>query len=128
MRVRLTNIRLVVTGGRDFEEEAMVWDALDYIHDTRVIACLIAGRARGADTLAEHWALSRGVPVIAKPADWKQHGRRAGPLRNIEMLNENPDACIAFPGGSGTTHMIRICEQAGKPVWEPYPKYVYRKR
>jgi hypothetical protein len=37
--------------------------ALDRLHAEHHFTLLIAGRARGADTLASEWATARGVPT-----------------------------------------------------------------
>jgi hypothetical protein len=59
-------------------------------------------------------------------ADWKRYGPAAGPLRNAEMLHEyQPDGVIAFPGGKGTTDMIKKARQAGIKVWEPFAQHSY---
>ncbi len=82
---------------------------------------IIEGGALGADRLARVWAESRSVPHVTYPADWKQHGKAAGRLRNRQMLRDGkPDAVIAFPGGAGTHDMITIAEAAGLPVWQPF--------
>lgn len=116
------NLRLLVCGGRDYNDRDKVFEVLDLIHRVRTIAEIISGAARGADSLAAEWARSRGVKLTEKPADWKKHGRRAGPLRNLEMLDENPDGVVAFPGGKGTQHMIEISKKKGVPVWQPLSK------
>ena len=55
-----------------------------------------------------------------RPADWKQYGRGAGPIRNREMLQySEPDIVVAFPGGAGTADMIRAARTAGYPVVQP---------
>jgi hypothetical protein len=52
-------------------------------------------------------------------ADWDTHGRKAGILRNIQMLEEGkPDCAVQFPGGRGTAHMRSILDKAGIPVYE----------
>lgn len=80
---------------------------------------IIHGGARGADSLAAYWAAHSGVPFETYQADWKQHGRGAGPIRNKRMLSEGkPDLVVAFPGGSGTAHMVRIAREAGVKVME----------
>jgi hypothetical protein len=78
---------------------------------------LLCGMARGADSLAYHYAGSHGVPVEKFPADWKRYGKRAGMLRNMQMLTEGkPDLVIAFPGGTGTAMMCTIAVKAGVQV------------
>ena len=54
------------------------------------------------------------------PAQWDVYGRRAGPIRNQEMIDEGkPDGVVAFPGGKGTADMVRRAEAAGLKVWFP---------
>jgi hypothetical protein len=66
--------------------------------------------------LAGKWAESQGVTVEAYPADWKKHGRAAGPIRNQRMLDENPDILVAFPGGKGTADMVARARKASLTV------------
>jgi YspA, cpYpsA-related SLOG family len=109
-------LRVVVTGGRDFDGRVTVFEALDQVHESTPIVLLIHGAAAGADALASEWAESRGVPAEAYPADWSQYGRAAGPVRNAHMLARRPDLLIAFPGGRGTADMVRRAKAAGVAV------------
>jgi len=78
---------------------------------------VLSGGATGADTLALEWAIENGVFFIAQPADWKRHGRAAGPIRNQAMLDtHHPDWALEFPGGRGTADMRRRCLRAGVEV------------
>lgn len=107
---------MLVCGGRDFADEALLFAELDAIPRVDVV---ISGCARGADTLGERWAEARGKSIERFPADWDLHGRAAGPIRNQLMLDEGkPDLVVAFPGGRGTAHMVRIATQAGIRVRE----------
>lgn len=112
-------VRLIVCGGREFSDGAFVYRILDYIHSTRVIAEIIQGGAKGADALAKAWAHARGIPCTEVPADWDRHGKRAGPLRNRQMLELRPDGVVAFDGGRGTADMIRQATGVGVPVYRP---------
>ncbi len=52
-------------------------------------------------------------------ADWHEHGRAAGPIRNARMIAEGrPDLVIAFPGGRGTADMVSRARKAGIEVRE----------
>jgi len=98
-------MKVLVCGGRSFDDRALVEQTLDAIEVTQIIE----GGARGADKLAREWAESRGVPVRTFKPDWKRFGRGAGPKRNQQMLDEGkPDLVVAFPGGSGTENMMRL--------------------
>ena len=86
---------------------------------------LVHGAANGADTLAAR-AGERIVGndrVRAYPADWDAFGRKAGPLRNEQMLKEEPtvDIVWAFLNGdnttTGTKDMINRSIALGKTVY-----------
>lgn len=110
-------MKVLVCGGRDFNDAARVHFVLDHYHaEATGFTLVIHGAARGADSLAGQWAILRDVAQRAFPADWNRHGRSAGHKRNAQMLVEGkPDLVIAFPGGRGTADMIRQARAAG--VW-----------
>jgi len=108
-------LRVLVCGGRDFNNAAMLARAMAALPSKPSV--VIHGAARGADTLAGQWAKEAGVPVEVYPAEWAAHGRKAGALRNAEMLAKGkPDFVLAMPGGSGTAHMVSIARLAGVPT------------
>jgi hypothetical protein len=119
-------MKVLICGGRDMDRiDAWNWlernlyaeiaDATGVYSPT--IDRVIHGGARGADDGADDWARSEHVPVVACPADWKKHGKAAGPIRNRMMLEvHRPDVVVALPGGRGTANMIMLAEGAGVPV------------
>ena len=112
-------MRVLVCGGRDYADRERLHAELDRLHQERRFSYLIAGGARGADTLAEQWAKARGLPHETYRADWTGLGRKAGPIRNQRMLDEGrPHLVVAFPGGRGTAHMVGIAQAAGVEVIE----------
>lgn len=114
-------MKVLVCGGRDYGsvvgERGKVFAVLNELHYTKPITMLIHGGARGADTVAGHWAESRRVACLTVWADWSL-GRIAGTLRNAKMLTWEPDLVVAFPGGNGTAHMVRIAREGGFEVIE----------
>ena len=81
-------------------------------------AIMIHGACKGADSLAGYVANRLGFKNIQEyPADWKQFGKAAGPIRNREMLKQNPDLVLAFhkhiEDSKGTKYMLAIAEKAG---------------
>lgn len=105
--------RIIVTGGRDYTDEATVKRVLDAVNP----ADIAQGGAGGADLLAAMWAVVTGTPLVSYRADWESYGRSAGPIRNQEMLADfKPDLVVAFPGGRGTAHMVKIAHAAGVPI------------
>lgn len=92
--------RLLITGSRD-------WTNRDVAHDAIARAwtewgcpsdaILVSGGARGADKLCEEiWRDFLGYDVERHPADWKMYGKRAGFVRNREMVDLGADLCLAF--------------------------------
>lgn len=81
-------------------------------------ATVMHGGAPGADRTAAWLAEDFGFTVEEHPADWKTHGKRAGIIRNLEMLDQNPDLVIAFWDGEsrGTAHTISAAKERGIPV------------
>jgi hypothetical protein len=58
------------------------------------------------------------LKTLSIPADWKTHGRSAGPKRNLMMLDMKPDLVLAFWDGKspGTKHLIENARKRGIPV------------
>lgn len=114
-------MKVLVCGGRSFFNWPFVRDSLDDFHLCAApITCVVQGGAAGADRLAKHWAEIRKIECLEYPANWDIHFRRAGYIRNREMLEKNPDVeqIIAFPGGEGTQMMKQIARERGLPVIE----------
>ena len=108
-------MKILVTGGRDFNNKALLFDTLDKLRAESPITLLIHGASRGADSLASEWAKEHGVAENGEKPNWKL-GHGAGLIRNKEMLAQNPDLVVAFPGGSGTADMVRKAQAAGRKV------------
>lgn len=120
-------MKLLVTGGRDFNDVEYIVSKLSEFHSICPISKVVAGGARGVDTIAVEWAALMDIPFIVYEAQWSTLGRKAGPLRNIEMLEkERPDLVMAFPGGVGTSHMVDISHRAKVEVIQ-YLKISFRK-
>lgn len=101
-------MRLCICGGRNYLNRVKVYEVLDYAYHRKPFT-LISGGATGADMLGIQWAKARGAHCEVYPAKWKTHGRAAGPIRNLEMIKSGIDVLIAFPGGTGTEHMVSSC-------------------
>lgn len=119
----MSDFRIIITGGRKRESEddygtmEDILDRLDYdgLHAPHMVI-IQGGCPDGADLLARRVAAEFGMPVETFPADWKKHGRAAGPIRNQEMADAGADLCLAFPSAgrsTGTWDMIRRACAAG---------------
>lgn len=115
-------MRLLITGGRNWDDLITMWSFLDDLHREMKIDVLIHGDARGADRMAGEWAETRGVPVEKYPAQWNKYGRAAGVIRNQQMLDEgNLDHVAVFhknlSESKGTKDMVNRCSKLNLPTF-----------
>jgi len=114
--------RILITGSRDWTDSEVIHDALhSYMASVDFApAVLVSGSCpTGADRLAEKIWTFFGVGEIERhPADWNTYGKRAGFLRNAEMVNLGADVCLAFikDGSRGASHTAALAEKAGIPT------------
>lgn len=111
-------MRVLICGGRDFSDTALLYRTLDDLLRREGVDCVIEGDARGADRIAGYWAKKNRIDLRLFPADWSL-GKKAGPVRNQQMLDEGrPDLVLAFPtpNSRGTWDMVRRAEAAGVEV------------
>lgn len=132
-------VRVLVTGDRDFRDRAAVARMLDHAADLYPEArardfLLIHGDCRryaegrfdpnrSADQLAAQEARRRGWAVLPYPADYGLYGPALAPkIRNQEMVDGDgrpdmvPHLCLSLPGGRGTGHCTSLARKAGITV------------
>lgn len=107
-------MKLLICGSREFADYDLLSRKMDeYLSSADLNKIeIVAGGARGADTLAEQYARERGIKFTSFPAKWDVYGRSAGFIRNGEMAEycKGPgNTCISFWNGesSGTKHMMQ---------------------
>lgn len=120
-------VRVLVFGGRTFNDRRAVFEKLDGIHSVTPIGLIIHGACPNrkdsagttiwsADMLAEEWAKSREVPYVGWPAKWRtgRLGKGEGHARNEVMhVKTRPTLGCGFPGGPGSADMRSRLERAG---------------
>lgn len=123
----MTATRILITGSRNWTDRQSIYEALDlcywsHLEDELVV---VHGDARGADSIAGHWArlmhlVDTSVSEEWHPADWEQHGKAAGHIRNHHMVGLGADLCLAFPLGEsrGTRGCMAAARKAGIRVKE----------
>jgi hypothetical protein len=112
---------VIVAGSRSFSNYALLEEKLNAIlsrwesEGEKII--IMDGGARGADLLAQKYAVLEGYGTITMRADWNKHGKSAGMRRN-EAMAERADAVVAFWDGSsrGTAHMIELAKSRNLPT------------
>lgn len=120
---------VIMTGSREWADRDAIVTGLSW-------ACSVAGdvrlelhhgAAQGADTFAaklwQRWHRAWPewfAPPVAHPADWRTHGKAAGPIRNSELVAVQPKplACAVFalPGSIGTPDCAGKARNAGIPT------------
>lgn len=118
-------MKLLVCGSRTFTDTHLpIMEAAlqpyAYIGSEHDVT-LLHGDARGADRASEQVAKKWGWTVKRFPAEWDRLGRRAGLVRNLQMLSEldpKTDRVIAFwdRTSMGTAHTIEAARQLKIPV------------
>lgn len=115
--------RVLITGSRKFQSKAVIESALKIVclYDGFENCRLVHGAAKGADSLSANVAKKLGIGDIqAYPADWDRHGKKAGYVRNAEMVALGHDVCLAFFSpdheNRGTQMCANLAEKAGITV------------
>ena len=115
--------KLIVAGGRDFRNFSSAGEILRSVLSKRTPneVCIVSGGARGADMFGEMFAKSTGCDLKVFPADWSTYGKRAGMIRNEEMI-KFADATILFWDGEsrGTANMMSLTLDYNKPLFVVY--------
>ncbi|MGX1786886.1 DUF2493 domain-containing protein [Bosea sp. NPDC055332] len=129
-------MRILVCGGRNYADRAALYATLDKIVPRTPedeygnwlpagVTIIHGACPTGADHMADEYAVVNWCAFEEYPADWRKHGRAAGPIRNQQMLDEGkPDVVVAAPGGKGTADMVRRANAANIPVIE-VPAHVH---
>jgi hypothetical protein len=110
-------VKVIVTGSRDFDDEACVRAKLDDIQPTVLI---VGDCPTGADLFARRWWIGQAhVEIKVYKADWEALGKAAGPWRNRVMVQANRDADLGlafFKRGAknrGTAGCVALMREAG---------------
>lgn len=89
----MKNLKLLICGSRDFDDinvltvkcdEIIVECGYDFKEDKIEI---VSGTARGSDRNGERYGAINGFEVKRFEADWDTYGRKAGMIRNGQMVD-----------------------------------------
>lgn len=116
-------MRVLVTGSRDWKDSDVIESDLRNltIDNGRENLTLVSGACpTGADYIAEVIAKHLGWRIERHPADWDKYGKRAGFLRNKEMVDLGAEVCLAYirNDSKGATMTKKLAEEAGIKIWE----------
>ena len=110
--------RLLVCGSRNYPNKEKVHAYLTIMRGTHSDLLIITGMANGPDIWAYWFAQRYGIPCECYPAKWNEHGKRAGYVRNKEMIESKPNFVAAFWDGksNGTKHTIDLAQKYHIPI------------
>lgn len=110
-------MKIAIVGSRSFNDYDLMKQVIDNYKESNNVffSAVVSGGARGADSLGERYANENGLEKIIFKADWAKFGKRAGFLRNVDII-KNCDICFAFWDGEshGTKHDIDLCKEYNK--------------
>lgn len=109
-------------GDRNWDNEDRIREVLTaYKEAYNGDMIVVDGAAKGADYLGNKVAEELGIKTERFPAAWNQLGKRAGPIRNQEMLDSGLSFVLAFhediESSKGTKDMIARARKRGVPVY-----------
>jgi len=112
---------VLITGDRGWKDKTAVDTVIAGLRHLQKPLTVLHGHAKGADALAHEWRACADVDVRSFPADWTRFGNGAGPIRNRQMLDEEPDLVVAFHDdlvhSKGTGDCVAEALRRGIPVW-----------
>jgi len=112
-------MKLIIAGGRNktcltsFE----FVQCSSIIHTHGPVTEIVSGGATGADAIGEKIAVILSLPVRTFEAQWRTHGKMAGPMRNA-LMARYADAVILFDGGRGTENMFRQAQHNSLQIFD----------
>lgn len=111
----METVKIAIVGSRDITNYAMLEKILNSVIRDKSRVCIVSGGARGVDALAKRYAKMNGTKYKEFPANWDLYGKKAGAIRNSQIV-EYSDAVIAFWDGKskGTKDTINKTVKAGK--------------
>lgn len=125
-------MKLIIAGGRDIHiYHEYLHHLLGFYLKGRVaeITEIVSGGAGGVDQSAKRLCYSFSDNTFYDrhfkgkykefPADWEEHGKAAGPIRNKQMAEYADALLLIWDGESkGSKNMKETMLKLGKPVYE----------
>jgi hypothetical protein len=106
-------MKVAVIGSRNFND----YEKVKQVLSTKNITLLVSGGAKGADTLGQKYAEEHDIETKIFLPDWEKYGKKAGFLRNSDIINES-ELVIAFWDGfsKGTLDSLKKAKKENKNI------------
>lgn len=111
------DLKVAIVGDRNFLDYEYFSKIIDLYREKYGISFIYSGGANGTDSLAERYAKEHQISYTVFMAEWSKYGKRAGPRRNLKVV-ECCDIMIAFLAehSKGTRNAIDLANKLGKRV------------
>ena len=113
------NTKLAVVGSRNFNDYNQLKNTINNIRLSYPnINTIVSGGAIGADKLSEVYAHEFQLQTIIFQPEWNKYGKKAGILRNKDIIC-NADIVVAFWDGKspGTKNSIELANVHQKKLF-----------
>ena len=118
------NYYLAIVGSRSIDDKFNVFDIIhkyvNYlvykknVHHDKIV--IITGGAKGVDSIAEEYANRNGLDCLVIKPDWYKYKKRAGMLRNYNIVKyANSVLAIISNKSKGTLNSINIAKKKNIP-------------
>lgn len=105
-----------IIGSRTFDDYDKLESIILKFISVDKIDNVVSGGANGADNLAERFAFKHSIPTIIHRAKWQELGKKAGFMRNVDIIKDSDFIFVFWDGESkGTEHSIHLCTEHKKP-------------
>lgn len=114
-------VKLAIVGSRNFFDYNLLCQTIAVYYAEKPISEIISGGAVGADSLAARWAKEFEVALTEILPEWDRFGKRAGFIRNEDIV-KRADMILAFWDGEskGTQNSLSIAKRLKKPTFIIY--------
>lgn len=117
-------MRLAIIGGRDFSDYELLKQTLNdhFFCETMgsygwMMDEIVSGGAKGGDQLGAQFAREENLKLTEFLPDWDKHGKRAGFIRNEDIIKNSDFVCAFWSGLSkGTGNSLSIAKRLKKPT------------
>jgi septum formation topological specificity factor MinE len=114
-------MKLIIAGSRMIKVSSEDFMSLLNLHKIYYlnISEIVSGGAIGVDLSGEDFANLFGFKLKKFPADWEEHGKAAGPIRNRQMAEYADALLLIWDGESrGSASMKKEMQKLKKPIYE----------
>lgn len=116
-------MKLLITGSRNFTDESVINELIRAVEKSegKTVTLLLHGGAKGADSLAQSWAVIHNIPTKIILPDYTKHGGKAAPIIRNQELVKLADVTLALYADTktgGTEYTAKQTVKAAKPLYE----------